>query len=146
MENINYGKALTEVNVVIQNSENDIQKLIPENFKKFVIDNMDKEYIPTINFDDEKWEDSVMEETQAILALLFRDYIVSKEERKKIIDEEIKEEARIEQEKRERYNIDKIFEKKNTNIRATENNVSMVEYKENVFIKIKKWIKNFFIK
>lgn len=139
MKNDKYAKALTEVYSVLQNSEKEIQDLIPEEFKKFVIDNMEKEYEVAINFDNENWDNCILEETQAILAMIYRDYIVSKEEKKKLVEEELREEARIEQELREKYNTDNIF-KKNISIEKNTNTIedtSITTTKE-------KWYKKLF--
>jgi len=139
LKNDKYAKALTEVYSVLQNSEKEIQDLIPEEFKKFVIDNMEKEYEVAINFDNENWDNCILEETQAILAMIYRDYIVSKEEKKKLVEEELREEARIEQELREKYNTDNIF-KKNISIEKNTNTIedtSITTTKE-------KWYKKLF--
>ena len=83
-----YSRALKEVYVILENSEEKIKRKIPENFKLFVSKNMDKEYIPNISFNNEIWEDTIMEETQQILAIIYRDYLVTKEEREKLLKEE----------------------------------------------------------
>ena len=66
-----YSRALKEVYVILENSEEKIKRKIPENFKLFVSKNMDKEYIPNISFNNEIWEDTIMEETQQILAIIY---------------------------------------------------------------------------
>ena len=139
MKDDKYAKALTEVYIVLQNSEKEIQDKIPEKFKTFLTENMEKEYKPTIDFSNENWDDSILEETQAILALIYRDYIVSEEERKELLEEEAKEEERIEQELREKYNPDNIF-KNNINTKEDEN---IVEEKSIAVIE-EKWYKKIF--
>jgi len=149
LKNDKYAKALTEVYSVLQNSEKEIQDLIPEEFKKFVIDNMEKEYEVAINFDNENWDNCILEETQAILAMIYRDYIVSKEEKKKLVEEELREEARIEQELREKYNTDNIFKKnisieKNTNtIEDTSITTTKEKWYKKLFDNIKKIFEKF---
>jgi len=149
LKNDKYAKALTEVYSVLQNSEKEIQDLIPEEFKKFVIDNMEKEYEVAINFDNENWDNCILEETQAILAMIYRDYIVSKEEKKKLVEEELREEARIEQELREKYNTDNIFKKnisieKNTNtIEDTSITTTKEKWYKKLFDNIKKIFRKF---
>lgn len=134
-----YPKALKEVYVILENSEEKIKQKIPENFKEFIIRNMDKEYKTNINFNYETWEDTIMEETQQILAVIYRDYLVTKEEREELLKEESEEEKRIEQELRERYNPDNIF-KKHKEKEETDNintNTSMIKIEEI------KWYKRF---
>lgn len=132
-----YSKALKEVYVILENSEEKIKRKIPENFKLFVSKNMDKEYIPNINFNNEAWEDTIMEETQQILAVIYRDYLVTKEEREELLKEESEEEKRIEQELRERYNPDNIFKKHKEKNRSNDTNTSMIKIEEI------KWYKKF---
>jgi len=138
-----YAKALAEVYIVLQNSEKEIQDKIPEKFKNFVVQNMEKEYVPTIDFNDANWDDSILEETQAILAIIYRDYIVSKEEREKLLEEETKEESRLERELREKYNPDNIF-KNNINIeKNSSEETSLVVIEEKWYKKIFNFIKKY---
>lgn len=132
-----YAKALKEVYVVLENSEESIQEKISENFKIFIIYNMDKEYDPNIDFANPHWEDTIMEETQQILAIIYRDYLVTKEEREKLLEEESEEEKRIEQELREKYNPDNIFKKNKEKDKSNDNNTSMIKIEEI------KWYKKF---
>lgn len=125
-----YPKALKEVYIILENSEEKVKQKIPENFKKFIIRNMDKEYNANINFNYATWEDTIMEETQQILAIIYRDYLVTKEEREKLLKEESEEEKRIEQELREKYNPDNIFKKNKEKDNSNDNNTSMIKIEE----------------
>ncbi len=125
-----YSRALKEVYVILENSEEKIKRKIPENFKLFVSKNMDKEYIPNISFNNEAWEDTIMEETQQILAVIYRDYLVTKEEREKLLKEESEEEKRIEQKLREKYNPDNIFKKNKEKDKSNDTNTSMIKIEE----------------
>ncbi len=125
-----YSRALKEVYVILENSEEKIKRKIPENFKLFVSKNMDKEYIPNISFNNEIWEDTIMEETQQILAIIYRDYLVTKEEREKLLKEESEEEKRIEQKLREKYNPDNIFKKNKEKDKSNDTNTSMIKIEE----------------
>lgn len=79
------------------------------------------------------------------MALIYRDYIVSQEERSRLLSEEREEERRIENELREKYNPDNLFKNKSNNIENNTNNpVEMVEYKESIFKKIINKIKSIF--
>lgn len=125
-----YPKALKEVYIILENSEEKVKQKIPENFKKIIIRNMDKEYNANINFNYATWEDTIMEETQQILAIIYRDYLVTKEEREKLLKEESEEEKRIEQELREKYNPDNIFKKNKEKDNSNDNNTSMIKIEE----------------
>ena len=110
MEN-DYKKAFAEVQEVLENSEPEILAKIPANFITFLQGNKDNEYNVNIDFNNENWEETVLPETQAIIALIYRDYISSPEERERLLREEKDEQIKIEKELREKYNPDNIFNK-----------------------------------
>lgn len=146
MDNV-YREAFAEVLEVIKNSNQRILEKIPKKFITFLNENKDNNYIVKIDFTDENWDDSIKQETQAILALIYRDYIVSQEERARLLTEEKEEQIRIENELREKYNPDNLFKKqdqvKNTE-EVMEEEVAMVEYKESIFKRFINKIKSIF--
>lgn len=146
MDNV-YREAFAEVLEVIKNSNQRILEKIPKKFITFLNENKDNNYMVKIDFTDENWDDSIKQETQAILALIYRDYIVSQEERARLLTEEKEEQIRIENELREKYNPDNLFKKqdqvKNTEEVMTEE-VAMVEYKESIFKRFINKIKSIF--
>lgn len=146
MDNV-YREAFAEVLEVIKNSNQRILEKIPKKFITFLNENKDNNYIVKIDFTDENWDDSIKQETQAILALIYRDYIVSQEERARLLTEEKEEQIRIENELREKYNPDNLFKKqdqvKNTE-EVMEEEVTMVEYKESIFKRFINKIKSIF--
>ena len=146
MESV-YREAFVEVLEVLKNSDQRILEKIPEKFITFLNENKDKSYIVKIDFTDENWDNSIKQETQAILALIYRDYIVSQEERARLLTEEKEEQIRIENELREKYNPDNLFKKqdqvKNTEEVVTEE-VAMVEYKESIFKRFINKLKSIF--
>lgn len=123
----NYIRALKEVYVILENSESNIKEKIPENFKNFIVKNMDNEYNPHIDFNNQNWENNILEETQQILAIIYRDYLVSKEEREILLKEESEEEKRIEKELREKYNSDNIFKKKEKNVEEKDEGIILIK-------------------
>lgn len=133
MEEINK-RVFSEVIEVLNNSEKEIQEKIPQRFINLLNENKDENYIPNINFSDEHWENSIEDDTRTILALIYRDYIVSDDERDKLIQEQNAEEKRIEEEIREKYNPDNVFKKRvNDNRNKQENllnNKQLIEVKE----------------
>lgn len=140
-----YSQAFTEVLEVLNNSEKNIVSRIPKSFLEFLNNYKDKNYKVEIDFSNENWDEQVKKETQAILALIYRDYIVSQEERKRLLSEEREEERRIENKLREKYNPDNLFKNKSNNIENNTNKpVKMVEYKESIFKKIINKIKSIF--
>ena len=120
MDNV-YADAFAEVIEVLKHSKQDIVNKIPDKFIQFLNENMNKNYNVNIDFNDEKWDESVKQETQAILALIYRDYIVSPKEREKLIAEEKEELIKQEQELSKQYSIDNLFKKKHSNEKEISN-------------------------
>lgn len=128
-------KAVSEVIEILNHTDKEIVEKIPQKFIDFLFENEDKDYVPNIDFYDENWEKFIYEDTQAILALLYRDYIVSEDEKMKLLKEEQEEKIKLENELREKYNPDNIFKKKNIEENIQINNVQLVEIKETSWFK-----------
>lgn len=109
-------KAISEVIEVLQHTDDKILIKIPQKFITFLYENADKDYAPNIDFHSENWEESLEEDANAILALIYRDYIVSPIERNKLIEEENREKTKREEELRKKYNSDNIFNNRNNKI------------------------------
>ncbi len=142
-------QAIAEVIEILNHSESEITSKIPEKFIQFLHDNSDNEYKVNIDFNNENWDDTIKQDTKAILALIYRDYIVSKEERDKLLQEEQERLDKEEQELREKYNPDNLFKKKNDAVEEKDinsiNNMQLVVIKEdNWFKRIWKKIISFF--
>ena len=104
-------KAVSEVIDVLKHSEIEVTQKIPKKFIEFLTKNSDRDYIPNIDYSEENWENSIEEDAKVLIALIYRDYIMSEEEKEKVIEEA----ERQEQEIREKYNPDNLF-KKNSKI------------------------------
>lgn len=111
--NLTFKNALKEVYYIIQNLPLEMQKKIPNDFKKSIVENMNENYVPNA-FDENKSleEQNILNETKLILAAIYRDYIVSGEERNNLIIEENKIKNKLEEEKRKRYNPNSLFKNK----------------------------------
>lgn len=130
-----YRKAYAEVLEILNHTEKEIVEKIPNSFIDFLQKNKDESYVVNIDFNDDNWDNSVQEETLAIIALIYRDYIVSKEEKSKLIENERKELKAIEDELREKYNPDNLFKKDKVKEEYKENTevVALVEQKKEGF-------------
>ncbi len=131
MENLNK-RAVSEVIQILNHTEKEIIERIPEKFIKFLFDNADKEYEPDIDFFDENWENSIDEDAKALLAIIYRDYIASDNEKNELLEEERTERAKQEELLREKYNPDNLFKSKQENDRPKEvvSNTQLEEIKE----------------
>lgn len=134
-----YRKSLYEVYVVLEHTNEKIKNRIPKKFIEFIKENMDKrhEFYLKENIGLEKQD--LMLETKQILALIYRDYICSKEERKKLILQEKEKQNKKEEENEEKYNIN--FKKNADNKKDSIKEIK--ENQENSLIKIakEKWYK-----
>lgn len=143
-------EAAAEVIEILNHSEDEIINKIPEKFRKFLVDNADNQYSVNIDFNNKNWDDTIKKETKVMLALIYRDYIVTKEEREKMLKDEKEELDKEERELHERYNPDNLFKKKESKSDENSielNNMQLIEIKEEIWLKkIWKKIKSFFVK
>ena len=141
-----YRQAFAEVLEVLKHTSKSIVEKIPEKFIMFLKDNKDDEYIADIDFSKPNWEDEVKQETQAILALIYRDYIVSSEKKSELIREEQEKQIRIEKEIREKYNPDNLLKNKQEQTVVENTNLPVEIKKETFFKKLISFIKGLFNK
>lgn len=128
-----YRKSLCEVAEVLENSEENIQQKIPKKLKDFIYNNRISNYNPRIDFSKEDWEEDLSEDAKSIIALIYRDCLVSKEERKKLLKIE-------ENELYEKYNPDNIFKNNNESEKINEemnstDSISLTSQEEQVWYK-----------
>lgn len=144
--NSTYAKAYTEVIQVISHFSNEDYLKIPKEKIEFYKENMDKEYKFVINPNKSIKEQNISKLAYSIIVALFMDYIGTEEENKKIKEILELNQKKAEQEKREKYKVEDIFknEKKevlnDTNINNSRNELKVIENKESIFSKIKKFI------
>lgn len=129
-------KAVSEVIDVLKHSEIEVTQKIPKKFIEFLTKNSDRDYIPNIDYSEENWENSIEEDAKVLIALIYRDYIMSEEEKEKVIEEA----ERQEQEIREKYNLDNLF-KKNSKIEneKSQDDTEQEVQKSLLIIKEEKW-------
>lgn len=137
-----YKKALSEVNIILAHTEKEVKDKIPEYFIQYIKENMDKNHRIKIQNNKELLEQNIMLETKQIIALMYRDYICTKDEREKLIRQEKEKYKRIEKEKQEKYKIDfkKIAQRK-----TQKNIIEKVKTKEKSSLierKEEKWYNN----
>ncbi len=150
-----YGEAAVEVLDILDNTnKTDVDK-IPSNFIKFLVDNASEDY--KVNLDHSKLisEMNLKEKTKEILGVIYINWWCDKKD-KEDYTKQIKElEIKRQEEIKEKYNPNKIFENKNkvqgyTNetkeVIAQNETVTMIEYKESIFKKIWNKILSFFNK
>lgn len=139
MVNVEYANAYSEVLEILNHIPKSDYNKIPNNMIEVFTRNNNKEY--EFNYDVSKTlnEQNVSKIAKTIIAILFRDYWATPTQREKILAKEKYDIAKLEQEKRDIYNPDDIFRKKEIiqedSIASQEKSLSLIEYKENNFIK-----------
>lgn len=88
-------------------------------------------------------EQNVSEIARAIIAILFRDYWATENQKQKILNKQNLDREKM---REEMYSPDNIFQKHNIQHKenSTTNEVAIVEYKESIFTKIINWFKRNF--
>ena len=139
------GQAMYEVNIILNNTNEDIVKAIPEGVLKTIKEKAKEE--KTFVYDrSKKLEDqNINDSTRGLLALIYRDYLCTEDEKAEYIKYYKNAIEEQEREKAEKYSVEKIFEKKNQV--PEEQTKAMVAYKqETIWTKIKNLILSIFNK
>ena len=147
MVDIQYANAYTEVLEILKNISQEEYNKVPKERINLFEHNANKEYI--FNYDSNKTleEQNVSKTARAIIAILFRDYWATDEQRDRIKTFQNNKKQQIEEENRTKYNTDilknKTYIDSESKFEQTEN-MQLVQYKENIFKKILSKIKNIF--
>lgn len=139
-----YAKAYTELYEILKNiSENDLNK-IPNEILNMLEEKRDKEYEFKLQENIEFENQELLRETKILLAILYRDYWATKEEKEKIMQKWKSDIIKSEEEKKIKYN--KLFKNKKEQIseQKNDNNLPIEVKKESVFEKIISFIKKYF--
>lgn len=139
-----YAKAYTEILEIFKYFPEKLLKKIPKDTIKMYFDNRDKNYIYYFDSQKDFEEQEVSQLTKVLIANIFIKYWATNQEKKKIDEYDKKQFEIIENEKREKYNPNEIF---NNNInRKVEDNKSLivdehVGFLKSILNKIKNMVK-----
>lgn len=145
-----YKEAFTEVNEIIKMMPDELVNKIPNKFREMLEDERDKEYNPNIQEPLEKCK--LKNETIIILGLIYRDFLCSQDEKRRLQEKDARElqevQRTIEEEIRKKYNPDDIFKNKREikNEEQTEEKSLTVVQEEKWYQKIFNLIKGLFRK
>lgn len=140
-----YAKCLVELDEVLNHLSVENLKKIPEEIRNGIKKQKDKEYIWIYDEDKKLSEQKLDRNTVAILSYLNMEYLLNDEQKEFMKKIHLLNEQKIEKEKVQKYNMEKIFTNKDDNNSKNEN--KMIEVKEeHWYTKIFKCIKNIFKK
>ena len=143
----NYANAYKEVLIILDNLIKEDYDKIPKEYIEFLKSNCNNEY--EFYYDNSKTfeEQELLDATKYILFGLFEKFGATELQKEKIKKFKDNYYRKIEEEKREQYNLDDIFKKVNTNIKTTiieisenNSNTKLIEYKETFFTKLKNFL------
>lgn len=140
-------QSFSEVYDIIMHLEKDLFNKIPKGFLKMIKQNRDLKYKVDIDYDKNINEQDLLQDTRAILSLIYRDYLCSPEEKIELIKKDKMELVREEEKRREKYNTDDIFKKKSiileqvnnetaNNINDLEDNMQIIKYEKSLFKRV----------
>lgn len=84
MKDNDYKNAFKEVYVILENTDEELVKKIPNKFLEFIKNNMNKEYQTNIKTNIGIDKQNILKETENILALIYRSYWETEDEKKKL--------------------------------------------------------------
>jgi len=130
-----YEEAFAEVDEILKLMPLDITIKIPLRFKKIISENKAKDYKPNIKEPLE--EQQLKRETKIILGLIYIDFLVIPEEREELQAKDAEELRKAEEELRQQYDIEDIFQKRKTSkiVDNEENTTDLILYQEKGFLR-----------
>ena len=145
-----YKIALAEVDDILYFTDEDMKSQIPVSFLNFIKQNKKENHINNINPYLKIEEQNISEEVKAIMALIYRSYIASEEEKKEYQRKDKADLEKLEEEKRQKYSADNLFknQEKDSN-EEYEDDYEEIEEKDLVALEkagIIERIRNFFKK
>ena len=142
-----YEEAFAEVDEILQLMPPDLLIKIPLQFKKIISEKKAKDYKPNLKEPIE--EEQLKYETRVVLGLIYRDFLVTPEEREELQVKDAEELRKAEEKLKQQYDAENLFEKRK-NSKTFENPdfpKDMIIYKEIGFLqKIFNFIKGIFNK
>ena len=140
----NFPKAYKEVYEILKYIPEEYISKIPNDLLQTIEENMDKNYNFEVDISKNLEEQETLEETNAMISIIYKDYWADPERRKELNNIRLEQKKKIEQEKRDKYNTNMIFEKKLENKKENFQMEIIKEKKTNFFTRFILKIKGFF--
>lgn len=136
----------TDISIIISMMPSQMQYKISQKLKDFIENNKAENYSSNINLTVPLKDQSLEKETKAMLGIIYRDYLCSEEQRRKLIENEKIEIEEYERELREKYNPDNLFKNQTKEVdeEIATKETALVNYKEGFFSRLKNLIYRLF--
>lgn len=147
--NVSYIKAYTEVNCLLEYLPQSYIDKLPKKLIELIKKQSDKQYYISIDTNKSLLEQNFSKKTKDLIAVIKYNYWSTDEERQQLKKIFYENENKYQKKLLEKYNPNDIFKKKESKTDISDNiepNLQMVEYKENIFIRLFNKIKNIFRK
>lgn len=139
------GETLSEIDFILKNTDENLQKKIPQSFWNYIEENKDEEYQVKIDINIPLENQNLREDTINLMAIVYRNYFCTLDEKKEYDDLLNQNEQKYQ----EKYSYENLFKSNKVEEQIQEEqlseNVQMIEYKEeSVFSRILNKIKCIF--
>lgn len=146
-----YTDAFTQVYVILNELDDEDYAKIPPEVVDAIRKNRNKEYEFEIDESVDLKDNNLLPEARALLFKIYRDYLASESQRKKILKMQNEERRKRELKKQQQYNSDIFANKETETIQKSEleiqqQSIHPVPYKESIFKKLLNIIRGFFKK
>ena len=115
-----FAEASAEINEIFKYLPKEEVEKIPSKLREFFKEISSKDYVTNINPNIPLDKQQIKEKTKDIIALIYRNYWCSEEERKELDQKLIENDKKFEEELREKYNPDNIFKNNVTTTKKEE--------------------------
>lgn len=139
-----FAEASAEINEILKYMPKEEVEKIPSKLREFFKEVASKDYVTNINPDLPLDEQEIKEKTKDIIALIYRNYWCSEEERKELDQKLIENDRKFEEELREKYNPDNIFKNNVTTTKKEELEVKEEKIEQSLVVQeTEKWYQRF---
>ncbi len=149
-------KMYSEVDGVLSSMGEEYRNKVPKKLKELILKHKDNSINVKYDMSNPLTEQGISKEALSMIALIHLNYWCKNEEEKTELNKIFKEnEIKNEEEKNKKYSPENIFKNQKSQIQenisgqgenVASENMQMIEYKESIFKKIFKFIKNLFVK
>ena len=139
----NLNQAMYEVNIILNNTDKSLVQLIPEKVLNFIKENAQKQKEFIYDKNKRLKDQEISNITRGVIALIYRDYFCTDEQRKRYSHYYKKLKEQLELEKRDLYDVEKMF-KKNSQTKSEEITDLKPYKKETIWTKLKNIFLNLF--